>query len=638
MCGIAGELELGRDVPADPRRVRAMCDVMVHRGPDSDGFHHDGEVALGMRRLAIVDVAGGRQPLGNEDGSVQVVCNGEIYNAPELSRLLETRGHRLRTRSDVEVIAHLYEDAGLDVAEHLEGMFAFALWDAKRRRLVLGRDRIGIKPLYVARVGSRLLFGSEPKCLLAGGLEPRIDRQALHDYLTLGYVAGPDSIFADAQQLPPGHVLVATPGGEPTTRAYWTLEGHVDPGDRRSDADWEEAFRTTFREAVRSHLMSDVPLGVFLSGGLDSGSIVATMHELGVSPIRTFTIGFEEKSFSETDLARTVATRYGTEHHELTIRPDAATLLPTLVRHFDEPYADSSAIPVYFLSELARRHVTVVLSGEGGDEVLTGYETYRARRLADAYARLPRWLGQRALPGLVRRLPVSHAKVSFDYKAKRFVTGAYLPPAAGHLWWKTILDEDVKQELYGGAEAPLAPTRRLFEALYAQADGTEIDRVQAIDAKLYLPADILVKVDRMSMAHSLEARVPFLDRSVVELARRMPLAMRLRGLTTKHVLRRVMAERLPGEVLRGKKRGFNVPMPTWIAGGLREFACDTLSAARLKSQGLFDPRVVGRLLEEHLTRRVDHSRPIWTLLVLAVWYEETIAGVRTPASAAAGCA
>jgi asparagine synthase (glutamine-hydrolysing) len=638
MCGIAGELELGRDVPADPRRVRAMCDVMVHRGPDSDGFHHDGEVALGMRRLAIVDVAGGRQPLGNEDGSVQVVCNGEIYNAPELSRLLETRGHRLRTRSDVEVIAHLYEDAGLDVAEHLEGMFAFALWDAKRRRLVLGRDRIGIKPLYVARVGSRLLFGSEPKCLLAGGLEPRIDRQALHDYLTLGSVAGPDSIFADAQQLPPGHVLVATPGGEPTTRAYWTLEGHVDPSDRRSDADWEEAFRTTFREAVRSHLMSDVPLGVFLSGGLDSGSIVATMHELGVSPIRTFTIGFEEKSFSETDLARTVATRYGTEHHELTIRPDAATLLPTLVRHFDEPYADSSAIPVYFLSELARRHVTVVLSGEGGDEVLTGYETYRARRLADAYARLPRWLGQRALPGLVRRLPVSHAKVSFDYKAKRFVTGAYLPPAAGHLWWKTILDEDVKQELYGGAEAPLAPTRRLFEALYAQADGTEIDRVQAIDAKLYLPADILVKVDRMSMAHSLEARVPFLDRSVVELARRMPLAMRLRGLTTKHVLRRVMAERLPGEVLRGKKRGFNVPMPTWIAGGLREFACDTLSAARLKSQGLFDPRVVGRLLEEHLTRRVDHSRPIWTLLVLAVWYEETIAGVRTPASAAAGCA
>ena len=638
MCGIAGELELERDVPADPRRVRAMCGVMVHRGPDSDGFHHDAEVALGMRRLAIVDVEGGRQPLGNEDGSVQVVCNGEIYNAPELSRLLESRGHRLRTRSDVEVIAHLYEDAGLDVAAQLEGMFAFALWDARRRRLLLGRDRMGIKPLYVARVGSRLLFGSEPKCLLAGGLEPCIDRQALHDYLTLGYVAGPDSIFVDAHQLPPGHVLVASPGREPTTRAYWTLEGHVDPDDRRTDAEWEEAFRTTFREAVRSHLMSDVPLGVFLSGGLDSGSIVATMHELGVSPIRTFTIGFEEKSFSETDLARSVASRYGTEHHELTIRPDAATLLPTLVRHFDEPFADSSAIPVYFLSELARRHVTVVLSGEGGDEVLTGYETYRARRIAEAYARLPRWLGAGLVPSLVRRLPVSHAKVSFDYKAKRFVTGAYLPPAAGHLWWKTILDEDVKHELYADGGVELAPTRRLFEALYDRADGTDIDRVQYVDAALYLPGDILVKVDRMSMAHSLEARVPFLDRAVVELARRMPLAMRLRGLTTKHVLRRVMAERLPAEVVGGKKRGFNVPMPTWIAGGLKDFARETLSPARLKAHGLFDARVVARLLDEHVTRRVDHSRPIWTLLVFAVWYEETVAGARVPVGVAAGCA
>jgi asparagine synthase (glutamine-hydrolysing) len=293
---------------------------------------------------------------------------------------------------------------------------------------------------------------------------------------------------------------------------------------------------------------------------------------------------------------------------------------------------------VYFLSELARRHVTVVLSGEGGDEVLTGYETYRARRFADAYARLPRWLGQRVVPGLVRRLPVSHAKVSFDYKAKRFVTGAYLPPAAGHLWWKTILDEDVKHALYGDDGPVLEPTHRLFEALYERADGTDVDRVQYVDAKLYLPADILVKVDRMSMAHSLEARVPFLDRALVELARRMPLSMRLRGLTTKHVLRRVMGERLPAEVMRGKKRGFNVPMPTWIAGGLREFACDTLSPGRLKAQGLFDPRVVGRLLEEHLTRRVDHSRSIWTLLVFAVWYDQMLGGVASPASAAAGYA
>src|SRR5262245_26414833 len=320
MCGIAGELRLDAGERADARRVRRMCNVMVHRGPDSFGEHTDGEVGLGMRRLAIVDVAGGLQPLGNEDGSVQVVCNGEIYNAPQLARELEARGHCLRTRSDVEVIAHLYEERGVDVASALDGMFAFAIWDAPRRRLVLGRDRLGIKPLYVAEVGRRLLFGSEAKCLLAGGLEPEIDRQSLHDYLTLGYVAGPASIFAGARQLPPGSVLIAEPGRPLRTQAYWSLAGHVAQDDGRPASAWEREFVETLRDAVASHLLSDVPLGVFLSGGLDSGSIVALMHELGVHPIRTFTIDFEEQTFSEAAVAREVATRYGTEHHELVVR------------------------------------------------------------------------------------------------------------------------------------------------------------------------------------------------------------------------------------------------------------------------------------------------------------------------------
>ncbi len=637
MCGIAGELQLQPGGRASAERVRAMCDAIVHRGPDDFGAHIDREVALGMRRLSIVDVAAGHQPLGNEDGSVQVVCNGEIYNYPALREELLARGHQLRTPSDVEVIAHLYEDGGVDALARLDGMFAFALWDARERRLVLGRDRVGIKPLYVAEVGGGLVFGSEAKCLLVGGLEPQVDLQALHDYLTLGYVPGPASIFAGAAQLPPGHLLIASPGQPVRTQPFWQLRGHVVDVPARSEADWQAELLRTPKGGVESHLMSDVPLGVFLSGGLDSGSIVALMHELGVAPIRTFTIGFAEKTFSELDVAREVAKRYGTEHHELVVRPDAVELLPRLVRMFDEPFADSSAIPVYHLSELARRHVTVVLSGEGGDEMLAGYETYRARRIASLYARLPHAVGGRLLPALIHRLPVSHARVSFDYKAKRFVTGAYLSAAAGHLWWKTILAEDVKATLYAnGTAGHVAPTVRLFESLFEAGDGGELDRLQYVDTALYLPADILVKVDRMSMAHSLEARVPFLDRAMVELSRRIPARLRLRGLTGKYLLRRAMAERLPASVLQGKKRGFNVPMPSWLAGELRDFTRDTLSPARLKRQGLLDPAAVQRLVHEHTTKQVDHSRAIWTLLVLAVWHDEMLGSTRSAMRVAAG--
>jgi asparagine synthase (glutamine-hydrolysing) len=640
MCGIAGELRLERAERASAERVRAMCDVMVHRGPDDFGGYVHGEVALGMRRLSIVDVAGGHQPLGNEDGTVQVVCNGEIYNSGTLRDGLLARGHQFRTRSDVEVIAHLYEEEGVDAVERLEGMFAFALWDTHRRRLVLGRDRIGIKPLYVSETHGRLLFGSEAKCLLAGGVAPEIDPQTLHDYLTLGYVPAPASIFAGVRQVPPGHVLVAEPGeggGRVRTVRYWSLRGHVVPEEGRSEAEWQEELLRTLQTAVESHLMSDVPLGVFLSGGLDSGTIVALMHELGAHPIRTFTIGFGEKSFSELDQARAVAERFGTEHHELVIRPDAATLLPTLVRHFDEPFADSTALPVWYVSELARRHVKVVLCGEGGDEVLAGYETYRAWRYASAYARLPRLVGERLLPGLVRRLPVSHARVSFDFKAKRFVAGAYLPAAAGHLWWKTVLAEDVKATIYrNGNAAHVEPTVRLFESLYDESDGEALDRLQYIDTALYLPADLLVKADRMSMAHSLEARVPFLDRAVVELGRRIPAGLRLRGLTTKYLLRRAMAGRLPAPVVRGKKLGFNVPMSAWLTGELREFTYDALAPARLRRQGVLDPVAVTRLLSEHMTRQHDHSHALWALLVLVVWHDEVVSGARPPAALAVG--
>src|SRR2546426_1060405 len=560
MCGIAGELRLVLGERARADRVRAMCDVMVHRGPDDEGLRAHAEVALGMRRLSIVDVSGGQQPLANEDGSVQVVCNGEIYNSALLRSALEARGHRFRSRSDVEVIAHLYEEEGVDAIGRLEGMFALALWDARRHRLLLARDRFGIKPLYLAETPRAILFGSEAKCLLA---------------------------------------------------------------------------------AVESHLMSDVPLGVFLSGGLDSGSIVAFMHELGVHPIRTFTIGFEESSYSEVDLARQVATRFGTEHHELIVRPDAAALLPKLVHHFGEPFADSTAIPTWYVSQLARRHVKVVLCGEGGDEILAGYETYRARRFAALYGRLPRPIGGWLVPGIVRRLPVSHARASFDYKAKKFVAGAYLPPAAGHLWWMTMMAEDMKAALYAngrrggdGDGRALDPTLRPYEALYRESDGDDLDRLQYIDTTLYLPGDLLAKSDRMSMAHSLEARVPFLDRAVVELARRIPPRLRLRHLRTKYMLRRAMAGRLPEPILRQRKLGFNVPLAGWLAGALRDFAQDVLAPSRLRRQGLLDAEAVGRLLSEPVRHEKDPSPAIWALLFLVVWHDELVSGSRPAASAA----
>jgi asparagine synthase (glutamine-hydrolysing) len=642
MCGIAGELRLKSGERASPERVRAMCDAMVHRGPDDFGAYTSDEVGLGMRRLSIVDVEGGAQPLGNEDGAVQVVCNGEIYNSPALRTELAARGHQFRSKCDVEVIAHLYEEGGLKGLARLDGMFALALWDARAGRLVLGRDRAGIKPLYVAETRDRLVFGSEAKCLLAAGIDPEIDPQSLHDYLTLGYVPGPASIFAGMRQLPPGHLLVAEPGrdgGRVRVERYWTLAGHVHREGRRSEAEWQEELVTTLRGAVESHLMSDVPLGVFLSGGIDSSTLVALMHELGVKPIRTFTIGFTEKTFSEAAVAREVAARFGTEHHELIVRPDAAALLPRLVHHFDEPFADSSAIPVWHVSELARRHVKVVLSGEGGDEMLAGYETYRAWRVASLYGRLPAAIGARLIPALVRRLPVSHARVSFDYKAKRFVTGAYLGPAAGHLWWKTALTEDVKETLYAnGASVEVEPTVRLFERLYAESDGDPLDRLQYVDSTLFLPADILVKVDRMSMAHSLEARVPFLDRAVMELSRRIPPRLRLHGLTTKYLLRKAMAGRLPAAVTGGKKRGFNVPIPSWLLGELRDFTRDLLAPTRLRRQGWFDPKAVGRLVDEHMARRADHSRAIWALLVFSVWHDAVRGAFRPPSALAATAA
>jgi asparagine synthase (glutamine-hydrolysing) len=624
MCGIAGFLALEQGVIATRAIAEAMCNVIVHRGPDDEGFLVDGPLAMGMRRLSIIDLAGGHQPISNEDGSVSVIQNGEIYNFQELRTDLEARGHRFATRSDTEVIVHLYEEYGTACVEKLRGMFAFALWDTRRRRLMLARDRLGIKPLYYSLDRGRLLFGSELKSLLAVGLDREIDRQALHDYLSLTYIPAPATIFRAAHKLPPGTFLVAERGAVRTER-YWRLD-FTPRTDIRSEDAAVEAVRSAVDDAVRSHLVADVPLGVFLSGGVDSASLVASMRRHHSGPLKTFSIGFQEKSFSELDRARDVARHFATDHHELVVTPDAAALVPELIRSFDEPYADSSAIPVLCVSRLARQHVTVALSGEGGDEVFAGYKTYAATRLSGLYQRLVPRVVQDILPRLAALLPVSHGKVSFDYKAKRFTNGASLPPIAAHLSWKVILDEERKRALYREDHGDLEPTLRLAQAATVDVDPSDLlSRLLAIDTHVGLEGDMLVKADRMTMATSLEGRVPLLDHPLVELVASIPSRFKMRGLTTKVLLRRAMADRLPRQTTGGPKQGFNVPIPSWLVGPLRDMVHDTLAPKRIAEAGIFRPEAVAELIRSHETMGRDCSRDIWTLLMFQTWHDSIAA-------------
>lgn len=622
MCGIVGQFNHGDGTPMGDAVLSRMCAAIVHRGPDHEGHFVDGAFGMGMTRLSINDLEGGHQPLSNEDGSIVVVCNGEIYNSPELRSDLEARGHRFASHSDVAVIPHLYEEYGEDFVRHLDGMFAVALWDTRKRRLCLARDRIGIKPLYVGARPGAVAFASEITALMAGGWCDELDLTSLHHYLSLGYIPAPGSIFTGVRKLEPGTQLTIEAGRQPVERRYWQLRFAPESPARR-DEEYVEEVQAALRAAVKSHLLSDVPIGVFLSGGVDSSGLVGLMSEFATQRIQTFSVGFEEKSFDELELARQVAARYGTDHHEIVVRPDALRVLPALVHHFGEPFADSSAVPVYYVSELAHRNVKVVLSGEGGDEVFAGYETYLAGKLAALYRRLPGVVGRSLLPAVVRRLPVSHGKVSFDYKAKRFVAGANLPLADGHFWWKVVLSEAVQTELcVARAEDPHLETAALYRAAAERAGSDDwLARLQAIDAHIYLPDDILTKADRMSMAHSLEARVPYLDTKLVELAARLPSNVKLRGFSKKWILKQALAKHVPASILQAKKRGFNVPVATWLRNELHDMVADVLSPTALRRVGLFEASYVQRLITEHDTMQADHSRPLWTLLVFMNWYD-----------------
>jgi asparagine synthase (glutamine-hydrolysing) len=615
MCGICGLVALdGSEV--DAASLPGMSRSLAHRGPDSEGSFVDGPVALAARRLAVVDLPGGDQPVANEDGDVRVVLNGEIYNHPELRAALAQHGHRFTTASDTEVLVHLYEERGTAFVRELRGMFALALWDARRRRLVLARDPFGIKPLYYRSEHGVLAFTSELRALPAG----EVDLHALQAFLALNRVPAPLSIRRGTQKLLPGHMLVWERRGEPRIERF-ARPGPVPADDVRAgeEAELAEELRARLRNSVRAQLRADVPVGVLLSGGVDSGALAALAALESSERVSTFTIGFEETSFDELTGAKKVAGRYDTDHHELVLKPDAS-MLPELAAAFDEPLGNSSALATYLVSRLASEHVKVVLTGEGGDELFGGYYTYLADVLAPTLGS-----AARILRPLVDALPASERRGSIVYGAKRFVRFAHLPSLDRHCGWKEILSADARAGLLRPALRAYDPLGHARARFAETAGAEELARLQDVDLGGYLVDDLLLKTDRASMAHSLEARVPYLDEAVASLALALPTHLKVHGWAKKRLLRRAVTPLLPRAVVSARKRGFSIPAAAWLRGPLLPFARDALSAESIRRQGLLEPRAVSRLLDAHLAGREDLSRPLWGLLMFTLWYDQASA-------------
>ena len=613
--------------PVSLDALKQMCGVLVHRGPDDEGFYVDGNVGLGMRRLSVIDISGGHQPISNEDGSIWVVFNGEIYNFPELRRELESRGHEFATNTDTETIVHAYEEYGVDCVSRFNGMFGFAIWDGRDRKLVLARDRVGIKPLYYYLDSHCIVFASELKAILQLKQVPReLDYAALDTFLTFEYVPAPLSIFQGVRKLLPGHVLVLQDGAV-SIRKYWDIEPRP-PHD--SEEELPHDLYELLKDAVRARLISDVPLGAFLSGGLDSSTIVCLMSELMDRPVKTFSIGFDDPSYNELGYARAVAGHFGTDHQELVIQPNVVELVESLVGYLDEPFADVSAFPTYLVSQLARQSVTVALSGDGGDELFAGYDWYVAGKVERYYRRLPRALRNSVIPGLLGRISPSARKRGLVNNLKRFAEGAALPRSARHFRWATFLAQPTKADLFTeelkshvDGHDPYAGFVDYLD-LFEEADS--LWREQFADVKTYLPDDILVKLDRMSMANSLEARTPFLDHRVVEFAASVPSHLKLRGFTRKYLLKRAMASRLPGQVLTRRKEGFSIPMKNWLRQELRPLMEEVLSPQRLGAAGLFNPACVQTLKDQHQEGVANRSHLLWSLMMFEMWRETYLKG------------
>jgi asparagine synthase (glutamine-hydrolysing) len=631
MCGITGWANLdARTPPPDGARelLRSMCERMTHRGPDSEGLMTTTGVALGMRRLAIIDLQTGEQPVTSEDGQISVILNGEIYNYRELRSRLEQQGHRFRSESDTEVLPHLYEEHGPEMVNHLNGMFAFALWDARNRKLFIARDPFGEKPLYWGIFDKTFLFASEPKVLLAHpSVHPSLNLDALRQYLSLDYVPAPLSIYQGIQKLPAAHTLTLE-DGRVEVKPYWRLSYKTrQPVPTEEEA--AEELRGLLEDSVRMRLVSDVPLGVLLSGGVDSSAVAAFAVRASSEAVKTFSISFAESSFDESAHARAVAKFLGTDHHEERLSVDlAANLVGEIGSWMDEPFSDPSLVPTYLLSRFTRKHVTVALGGDGGDELFAGYPMYWGHNLARIYARIPRTLRRNLIEPIVRNLPVKTKNLSFDFKARRFITGMnYDEVARHHVWFGSFTPDEQTMLLTAEARAAsdgdiYREARRILEE-DCDADNTT-ERMQNLDTRLYLAEDILTKVDRASMAVSLEVRAPFLDRRVAEYAASLPVDYKLRGRTTKYILKRAVSGLLPPFVTRRGKKGFGVPVAEWLKGRLRPLARDLLSPERIRRAGLFDPDYVQRLQEEHERGAANHRKLLWTLLMFELWQESFI--------------
>ena len=623
MCGIAGWIGT-----APPELMPAMLDLLRHRGPDDSGTWVDGEVALGMTRLAIIDLVTGRQPMSDGDAQRWIVFNGEIYNFRALRTELEARGRRFRTRSDTEVILAAYAEYGEDCVEHLRGMFAFAIWDRTRRTLFLARDRLGKKPLYYWQAGGLFLFASEAKALLRHPAVPRaLDWDAFHHYLAFGYTPAVRSIFAGIRKLPPAHTAMLS-DGRLTLRRYWQLPpGGPAAAPRALVEETAASVRHELREAVRLRLESDVPLGVFLSGGVDSGAVVASMREVTSGRIATFTVGFGRAfaSWNELPYARLVAERFGTDHHEEIVEPKVAELLPAIVRHFDEPFADSSAIPTFVVAQATARHVKVALSGIGGDETFAGYPRYLGVRLSERYARLPGWLrrGAGALASPLARDWRGSRNVG-DW-IRRFVAGAGAPMPDRYLGWTRFFgDVDIERLATPALRAELRPGLDEAQrgAYAAHGHGDPMDGAFRIDLATYLPDDLLVMADRMSMANSLELRAPFCDHRIVEASLALAPSAKLPGRRLKGLLKTAFAAVLPAAVLSHPKQGFMLPLGDWLRGELRGTMAELLSPAQVRARGLFQPAEVERLEREHLAGARNHADRLWSLMMAELWMRE----------------
>ncbi len=631
MCGIVGIV--GRDAqrPVPVAEVERMVRTLNHRGPDEEGSVVLPGVGLAMRRLAIVDLAGGQQPFANEDGTLQLVANGEIYNFEEVKRDLVALGHRFRSRSDVEVLVHAYEQYGERFLDQIKGMFALALWDARRRVLIAARDRAGEKPLYYSLTGDGLLLASEIKALLSRREVGReLDLEALDQFLTYEYVIAPRTIFRGISKLPAAHYLVYQEG-RITVKRYWDA-ADVQPR-AWTEADAADAVRTTLRRAVRSQMMSDVPLGVFLSGGIDSSAVARFMTDQPVgSPVHSFSMGFADGSYNELPYARQVAELCGTDHHEGTVAPDVASLFDRLIVHLDEPFADVSLFPTFMVSQMAQAHVKVVLTGDGGDELFGGYDAYEAQALASRWAGVMPDAALRAADAVLERIPPSEQKKGVVNKARRFVEGlAHAPESMAQYRWMTFLSADTKPQLYTPRfQAALiesdvyAPVR----AAFARAGWDDmLNRQLYADLTVYLADDILVKVDRMSMATSLETRAPFLDADVIELAFSLPGDLKIRNGVRKYVLKQALRDVIPQTILNRKKEGFSIPMKNWLRRALKPLMMDLLSPARLRERGLVDPARVSRLIQQHCAGRANHAHVLFSLMVFERWADSV--GVRS---------